>query len=98
VDIASCENIDEAVKNIHIIENELAEFGAGLDDHPRWLVLNKSDLLSEADTEKYRKAISKKIDKDIPVFLISAVSGQGCQELVKKIQAWMDQQKNEEKN
>jgi GTP-binding protein len=98
VDIASCENIDEAVKNIHIIENELAEFGAGLDDRPRWLVLNKSDLLSEADAEKYRKAISKKVDKNIPVYLISAVSGRGCQELVKKIQAWMDQQKNEEKN
>jgi GTP-binding protein len=96
VDIASCENIDEAVKNIHIIENELAEFGVGLDDRPRWLVLNKSDLLSEADAEKYRKAISKKIDKNIPVYLISAVSGRGCQELVKKIQAWMDQQKQEE--
>ena len=98
VDIARCENIDAAVKNIHIIENELAEFGAGLDDRQRWLVLNKADLLLEEDAEKYRKAISKKIDKNIPVYLISAVSGRGCQELVKKIQAWMDQQKSEEKN
>jgi GTP-binding protein len=90
VDIASCENIDAAIKNIHIIENELAEFGGGLENRPRWLVLNKADLLPEADAEKYRKAISKKIGKDIPVFLISAVSGKGCQELVNKIQGWMD--------
>lgn len=98
VDIASCENIDAVVKNIHVIENELAEFGEGLENRPRWLVLNKADLLPEADAEKYRKTISKKIDKDIPVFLISAVSGKGCQELVNKIQGWMDQQKSEEKN
>ncbi len=97
VDIASCENIDEAVNNIRVIEHELTEFGEGLENRPRWLILNKADLLPEADAEKYRKTIGKKIDKDIPVYLISAVSGQGCQELVKKIQAWMDQQKQETK-
>ena|SRR3990170_1225127 len=97
VDIASCANIDEAVNNIRVIEQELAEFGAGLDQRPRWLVLNKADLLPQDKAEKYRQAISRAIDEIIPVYLISAVSGQGCQELTRKIQAWLEQQKQETK-
>ncbi len=90
VDIASCENIEQVVNNIRVIENELAEFGEGLEERPRWVVLNKADLLPEADAEKYRKAVSKAMGKKVPVYLISAVSGQGCDELTKKIQNWMD--------
>ena len=102
VDIASCADTGEAVKHINIIEQELAGFGADLDKRERWLVLNKIDLMTDAMADKYRQDIINRINTEQPVFLISAVSGKGCQELVLQIQHWltehnlMDQGKTEE--
>ncbi len=93
VDIASCMDTGEAVKHIKIIELELAGFGADLDKRDRWLVLNKIDLLTDDMAEKYRQGIIKVLNSETPVFLISAVSGKGCQELVLEVQRWLDEQK-----
>ena len=93
VDISSCADADEIMKQIRIIENELEQFGKELEQRERWLVLNKADLLTKEQAEEYLKSVTGQLEEKLPVFLISAVSGQGCQELTKKIQTWLEQQK-----
>ena len=92
VDIATCSDIKEAINNIRIIEKELARFGTQLEDKDRWLVLNKTDLLDDKIATQYKNDITRAVDNNAPVFLVSAVSGRGCQELTKEIQTWLDKQ------
>lgn len=90
VDIATCSDINEAVNNIRMIEKELAEFGDQLDGKDRWLVLNKTDLLDGKIATQYKEEITRELNYNAPVFLVSAVTGKGCQELTKSIQSWLD--------
>ena len=59
--------------------NELKKYDEELYNKPRWLVLNKTDMLQDS------KEVVKKFVKDYgwtgPVFAISAISGVGCKEL-----------------
>ena len=61
------------------ILNELKKYDQALYDKPRWLLLNKVDLLEDRDstTEQFLKEFS---DYD-RYFVISAISGEGCKEL-----------------
>lgn len=95
VDIAACADADEIVSQIRTIENELQQFGHELEQRERWLVLNKADLLPAEQSEAFRQEVSEQPGVGMPVYLISAVSGQGCQELIRKIQTWLDQQQPE---
>lgn len=79
VDIAP---FDEAVDPVHeakAIVEELRKYDESLYLKPRWLVLNKIDMLEDADK------VVKKFIKDYGwkgrVFAISAISGIGCKEL-----------------
>ena len=93
VDIANCEDINQAVNNVRIIEKELAGFGAQLEEKERWLVLNKTDLLEDKITAQYERDITKALSYEGPVFLISAVTGAGCKELIQAVQRWLNEQR-----
>ena len=93
VDISSCVDSNEMLKQIRTIENELQQFGKELEQRERWLVLNKIDLITEEQAEKYRKEVINQSGEDMPVYLISAVTGKGCDVLTRKIQKWLDEQK-----
>ena len=93
VDIAACKDAAEVMDHIDTIKQEIMQFGAGLEKRERWLVLNKSDLLPAGKAEILLRDISTMPDEKIPVFLISAISGAGCEALVKQVQEWLDNQK-----
>ena len=93
VDIASCVEINEAVDQIRVIEKELTEFGAELEQRERWLVLNKADLLTGDIAKQYQQDIVRALDYKGPVFLISAITRAGCKQLTYDIQRWMTEQK-----
>ena len=61
---------------------------------PRWLVLNKLDMV--ADPEEVTRRLCDELDWQGPVFGISALSGEGTQDLVWKLQDWLDEQKKRE--
>jgi len=65
------------------INNELVEFSPLLKEKPQVVALNKIELSPDAETldrmEKYFK------DKDIEVFKISAITGQGVQNLIYRL-------------
>lgn len=76
---------------------ELEKYGAGLADKERWLVLNKKDLLSEAEFIEHRDKLLAELDWGGPVFEISAVSGVGTDNLVQALMCHIEQLKAAEK-
>ncbi len=91
VDIASEEVGNDPVEDIRVIEKELEKYGPELLDKERWLVLNKTDLMLEDD----RKILTDKIVEQLgwtgEVYNVSAVSGEGCKELMYKIKIRLDE-------
>lgn len=90
VDIAPIEGSDP-VENIGTIATELQKFGAELAAKPRWLVLNKIDLLPTAEAEQRCHDIVTRLNWQDPVFKISAAQREGTQELCEQLMEYIDQ-------
>src|SRR5262249_51727891 len=91
VDIAPFAEETDPVKEAKAIVNELKKYDKALYDKPRWLVLNKADLLDAEEAEKRVKAIIKGLRWKGPHFMISAMKGEGCRELSFAIMEHLDQ-------
>lgn len=74
-----------------IIVQELEQFSPTLAERPRWLVLNKIDLIDKDQLENIQQSIVELIDWHGPIYSISAVSGEGTQELMYDIMVYMDE-------
>ena len=81
VDIAPFDPATEPVKEAKALAGELKKYDQSLYEKPRWLVLNKIDLLDAAEAEKRVKAIVKGLKWKGPYFAISAMKADGCREL-----------------
>lgn len=86
--------VDKAAAEIEEIVEELRLYSPELYKKPRWLALNKLDMVE--DPEGFKQQLLERIKWTGPVFSISALTGQGTQQLVFKMQEWLDQQKAEE--
>ena len=94
VDISTAENNDEVIRQIRLIERELQAYGQALDKRERWIVLNKIDLYPVEYVERLCTEIRAALSNGTRVYAISAVTGQGCQELIEEIHTWLQQQKD----
>lgn len=90
VDMAPFDEAIDPVQEAKAIANELKKYDQALYDKPRWLVLNKADLLEPAEAEKRAKAIIKGLKWKGPHFLISAMKSEGCRDLVFAIMDHLD--------
>jgi len=81
IDLAPFDGSDPVEEALTII-NELGNYSHKLAEKPRWLVLNKSDLMDEAELKIRRQAIVQRLDWQGPVYVISAISKQGTDNLV----------------
>jgi GTP-binding protein len=90
VDVAPLDPDSDPVRDAKAIVTELERFDAALAKKPRWLVLNKLDLVPEDERDKRVHAFVRAYRWKAPVFAISAINGDGCRELVYKIQEWLD--------
>jgi len=91
VDLAPFEASVDPVKEAKALVNELKKYDEELVDKPRWLVLNKLDMVPEAERAKKVKDFVKKFGFKGPVFEISALSHEGTQELVNAIQKHLEE-------
>ena len=91
VDIAPFDDGVDIVGEAKALVNELLKYDQDLYDKPRWLVLNKVDMLAEEDRAKKIKAFIKGFKWKGPVFEISALTGDGCQALCFAIQKYVDE-------
>ena len=85
VDIAPADTREDPVDAVQALERELAKFSAELAEKPRWLVINKIDLLDEETLALMKQDLLEKLDWNGPVFEISAATGEGTEALARAI-------------
>lgn len=76
VDLAPLDASDPADAALSIVR-ELQRFSPTLAARPRWLVLNKVDLLDDDERARRREAVIAALDWQGPIYEISAISKQG---------------------
>ena len=82
VDAASTEGRDP-VNDIKAIHLELQKYGIDLNTKPQVIAANKIDVMSELDRETVLDLLREEMEPlHIPVFPISAVSGEGVSDLL----------------
>ena len=90
VDLAPLDIDADPVHDARAIVKELKLYDQALFDKPRWLVLNKLDLIPEEERAARVAAFVKEYRWKGPVFAVTAINGDGCRELIFKIQDWLD--------
>lgn len=93
VDMAPFDEDVDPVAQVRAIENELRKYDPGMLEKPRWLVLNKGDLLSEEERKEKAEAIIKALDWQAPWFVVSAIGREGTWPIMLRIQQFFDDEK-----
>jgi len=92
VDLAPLDGEADPVADARAIVKELQRYDQALYDKPRWLVLNKLDMIDADERAKRVAAFVKSYRWKGPVFAVAAINGEGCRELVYAIADWLQQQ------
>ena len=94
VDMAPFDDEVDPVQQVRAIENELRKYDPAMLEKPRWLVLNKGDLLDDEERAEKAAAIVKALDWREPWFVVSAIGREGTWPIMLKIQQFFDDQKH----
>ncbi|HLV47897.1 MAG TPA: Obg family GTPase CgtA [Aliidiomarina sp.] len=89
VDVAPFDETDPA-ENAVIILQELEKYSPKLAAKPRWLVLNKTDLIDAEALAEQREKITKALNWEGPVFELSALTGKDCKKLTQDIMLYLE--------
>jgi GTP-binding protein len=92
VDIAPMETGVEVepVEQVRAIEAELRKYDPAMLDKPRWLVINKADLMFEDEARAKAEEIVAGLGWKQPWFLVSAIGREGTWPIVLEVQAFFD--------
>ena len=82
VDMAPFDDNIDPVAQAKAIVAELKKYDEGLYKKPRWLVLNKLDMIPADERDALVKDFVKRLRFKGPVFQISALTREGCEPLV----------------
>jgi len=85
VDVAPFDEGVDPVAQAKAIVGELKKYDAALYEKPRWLVLNKLDMVPTDERAARVKEFVKRLRFKGPVFEISALTREGCEPLVQAI-------------
>jgi GTP-binding protein len=91
VDIAPPDPDADPVKDARAIVAELKKFSKELALKPRWLVLNKRDLLPPAEAEARARDIMRRLRYRGPQFLISGATGEGTRPLCDAVMTFLEE-------
>ncbi len=81
VDVFPFDPDRDPVSEAKAIVEELRKYDPELYEKPRWLVLNKLDMIDPDQRERVRDDLVAGLGWEGPVFSISALTGEGCREL-----------------
>ena len=90
VDISPFDGSTPADDALKIIA-ELEKYSAELAGKPRWLVVNKTDLIPEEELNQNVSDLIQALNWVAPVYTISALDGTGTKTLCQKIQQYLEQ-------
>jgi GTP-binding protein len=85
VDMAPFDEGVDTVAQAKAIVNELKKYDPELYNKPRWLVLNKLDMVPLEQRAELVKDFVKRLKFKGPVFEISALTREGCESMIKII-------------
>ncbi|PXV58506.1 GTP-binding protein [Dyella jiangningensis] len=91
VDIAPIDGSDP-VEQVHAIEQELQKFDPELLERPRWLVMNKADVLPEDERQAVAEDIVKRLEWKGPWFLVSAIARENTMPVCQKVWQFLSEQ------
>jgi len=94
VDIAPIDGTDP-VAQVRAIEGELAKFNPELLERPRWLVLNKADMLAPEEREAVAADIVQRLGWTQPWFLVSAATRENTLAVCQQVQQFFDAQREQ---
>ncbi len=94
VDFAPFDESVDPVTQAKAIVKELKKYDASLYDKPRWVVLNKLDMVPEEDRRRRVDDFVKRFKWKGPVFQISALTREGCEPLIRAIYEHVAKLKN----
>ena len=97
VDIAPSDPDADPVRDARAIVAELRKFSKDLGTKPRWLVINKRDLLPDPEAEARAKDIVRRLRYRGPVHLISAATGRGTRELAEAVMNFLEERQLEQR-
>ncbi len=80
VDVSDASGRPDPLQDFEVIMCELASFGAGLDDKPMLVAASKMDIVNKDKLAKLKRYCTR---KKLKLYPISAVTGEGIQELVR---------------
>ncbi len=89
VDVAPVDEAQAPVLAIKALVSELKQFDQTLFEKPRWIVLNKLDTVDDEELSLAKQNIQSELSWEEPIFAISAVSGEGCKELMNEISQYL---------
>ena len=83
-------------EQVRAIEHELRKYDPGMLEKPRWLVLNKADLMFEDEAQAAAEQVIRELGWDQPWYLVSAIGREGTWPIMLEVQAFFDRLREEE--
>ena len=90
VDVSGFDPERDPIADFETISAELEAYDDELAARPRWLVLNKIDVINDGDAQVWEDAF-REYGWEGPIYRISAATGSGCEELMWAIFHWLKQ-------
>jgi GTPase len=90
IDAAPVEAGADPARDARSIAAELKKFDPGLHKKPRWLVLNKIDMLPGDGGKAAEEDLVRRLRWRGPSFRISALTGEGCHELTSSVMRFLE--------
>ena len=98
VDVAPLDSGTDTVRDAKAIVRELRKYDETLFRKPRWLVLNKTDLLAPEARDKAARKILRGLGWKGKSFIISALTGEGCKALTYEVMDYLERHHSAEVN
>ena len=95
VDLAPFDEAVDPVAEARAIVGELEKYDPALAEKPRWLVLNKLDMIDESEAEQRVAVFVRRFAWTGPVFAISALTRAGCEALIYAIERHLSEQRRQ---
>ena len=90
IDVAPIDGSDDPIVSARKILRELQHYDESLYRKPRWLVLNKFDLVESDAREALAREITAGLEWQGPVYTISALAGDGVEALCRDIMDFLE--------
>lgn len=89
IDMAPLDPSADPVADAAALVEELRNFDEDLYRKPRWIVLNKIDVIPGGERQERISSIAHALGDGLPVHVISGATGEGCQLLCQKIMQFL---------